>query len=39
MSAFTVQLYRYNPETDNAPYLQDVEVDSSYRNRMVLDVL
>src|SRR5699024_10875376 len=30
---------RYNPETDNVPYDQDVEVDDSFRNRMVLDVL
>ena len=22
-----VSLYRYNPETDNAPYMQDVELD------------
>jgi|GEM_PF-3299231 len=29
MDSIIVQLYRYNPETDNAPYVQDVEVDSS----------
>jgi len=22
-----VSLYRYNPETDNAPYMQDVDVE------------
>ncbi|SFM99212.1 succinate dehydrogenase / fumarate reductase iron-sulfur subunit [Marinobacter pelagius] len=39
MSAFTVRLYRYNPEQDDAPYNQDIEVDGEFRNRMVLDVL
>ena len=39
MATITVRLYRYNPETDTAPHDQDVEVDSSFRNRMVLDVL
>lgn len=39
MSSFTVQLYRYNPETDNSPYMQDAQLDDSFRNKMVLDVL
>lgn len=39
MSDFTVRLYRYNPETDKVPYTQDVSVDDSFRERMVLDVL
>src|SRR5690554_1653415 len=39
MDNITIQLYRYNPETDNTPYIQDMEVDASYRKRMVLDVL
>lgn len=39
MDTITVRLYRYNPETDNAPYTQEVNVDSSFRKRMVLDVL
>jgi len=39
MSTFTVRLYRYNPEQDNAPYSQEIEVGGEFRNRMVLDVL
>ncbi|MCK7546548.1 succinate dehydrogenase iron-sulfur subunit [Marinobacter koreensis] len=39
MSGFTVRLYRYNPEHDETPYSQDIEVDDVFRNRMVLDVL
>ena len=34
-----VSLYRYNPETDEAPYMQDFSVDTSGRDLMVLDVL
>ncbi|TVP60244.1 MAG: succinate dehydrogenase iron-sulfur subunit [Halomonadaceae bacterium] len=35
-----VSVYRYNPETDNAPYMQDVEVDiPAGKDLMVLDVL
>jgi succinate dehydrogenase / fumarate reductase iron-sulfur subunit len=34
-----VSLYRYNPETDDAPYMQDFSVDTSGRDLMVLDVL
>ncbi|MFE8069658.1 succinate dehydrogenase iron-sulfur subunit [Marinobacteraceae bacterium S3BR75-40.1] len=35
-----VSIYRYNPETDNAPYMQDVEVDiPEGKDLMVLDVL
>lgn len=35
-----VSIYRYNPETDNAPYMQDVEVElPKGRDLMVLDVL
>ena len=35
-----VSLYRYNPETDQKPYMQDVEVDlPEGRDLMVLDVL
>jgi succinate dehydrogenase / fumarate reductase iron-sulfur subunit len=35
-----VSLYRYNPETDNAPYMQDVDVDiPEGKDLMVLDVL
>lgn len=39
MANFTVQLYRYNPEEDQVPYTQNVEVDEEFRHRMVLDVL
>lgn len=34
-----VSLYRYNPETDAEPYMQDVEFDTGGRDLMVLDVL
>ena len=34
-----VSLYRYNPETDEAPYMQDFSVDTGGRDFMVLDVL
>jgi succinate dehydrogenase / fumarate reductase iron-sulfur subunit len=34
-----VSLYRYNPETDREPYMQDVEVDTGGKDLMVLDVL
>ncbi len=35
----TVSLYRYNPETDKAPYMQDVQLDTGGKDLMVLDVL
>ena len=34
-----VSLYRYNPETDEAPYMQDFSGDTGGRDLMVLDVL
>ena len=34
-----VSVYRYNPETDDAPYMKDYEVDTGGRDLMVLDVL
>jgi len=34
-----VSLYRYNPETDDAPHMQDFSVDTEGRDLMVLDVL
>ena len=34
-----VSLYRYNPETDDAPFMQDFSVDTDGRDLMVLDVL
>lgn len=34
-----VQIYRYNPETDNAPYMKTYEVDTQGKDLMVLDVL
>ena len=34
-----VSLYRYNPETDNTPYMEDFTVDTGDRDLMVLDVL
>lgn len=35
-----VSIYRYNPETDKAPYMQDIEIElPKDRDLMVLDVL
>lgn len=34
-----VSIYRYNPETDNEPYMQDLEVETGGKDLMVLDVL
>lgn len=34
-----VEIYRYNPETDEAPYMQSYEVDTQGKDLMVLDVL
>ncbi|MGY0646218.1 MAG: succinate dehydrogenase iron-sulfur subunit, partial [Paraglaciecola chathamensis] len=34
-----VEIYRYNPETDQAPYMQTYELDTGGRDYMVLDVL
>jgi succinate dehydrogenase / fumarate reductase iron-sulfur subunit len=34
-----VSIYRYNPETDSEPYMQDIEVDTGGKDLMVLDVL
>jgi succinate dehydrogenase / fumarate reductase iron-sulfur subunit len=39
MSTLQVSLYRYNPETDSAPYMEDLDVDTQGRDVMVLDVL
>jgi len=39
MSKLQVSLYRYNPETDAAPYMQEFQVDTHGRDLMVLDVL
>jgi len=34
-----VSVYRYNPETDAAPYMKDYQVDTGGKDLMVLDVL
>ncbi|MBL4611948.1 MAG: succinate dehydrogenase iron-sulfur subunit, partial [Pseudomonas sp.] len=34
-----VSVYRYNPESDNAPYMEDFEIDTGGKDIMVLDVL
>jgi succinate dehydrogenase / fumarate reductase iron-sulfur subunit len=35
-----VSVYRYNPETDNAPYMQDIDLDlPEGKDLMVLDVM
>jgi succinate dehydrogenase / fumarate reductase iron-sulfur subunit len=35
----TVSLYRYNPETDAEPFMDDVQFDTGGKDLMVLDVL
>ncbi|PMR75505.1 succinate dehydrogenase iron-sulfur subunit [Billgrantia endophytica] len=39
MSMLQVSIYRYNPETDSAPYMQEYRVDTQGRDLMVLNVL
>ncbi|MGO2132901.1 MAG: succinate dehydrogenase iron-sulfur subunit [Halomonas sp.] len=39
MSNLQVSLYRYNPETDSTPHMEEFEVDTQGRDLMVLDVL
>ncbi len=34
-----VSVYRYNPETDREPYMQEYEVDTGGRDMMVLELL
>jgi len=34
-----VSIYRYNPETDREPYMQEYEVDTGGRDMMVLELL
>ena len=34
-----VSIYRYNPDVDSAPYMQDFQVDTEDKDLMVLDVL
>ena len=34
-----VSIYRYNPEVDSAPHMQDFEFDTEGKDLMVLDVL
>ncbi|PLW82176.1 succinate dehydrogenase iron-sulfur subunit [Kineobactrum sediminis] len=34
-----VQIYRYNPEQDSAPYMQFLSLPEEFRSRMVLDAL
>ena len=35
----TVSIYRYNPEIDQEPYMQDFEFDAQGKDLMVLDVI
>lgn len=39
MSMLKVEIYRYNPETDSAPYMKSYDIDTQGRDLMVLDVL
>ncbi|WP_110666138.1 succinate dehydrogenase iron-sulfur subunit [Salinicola halophilus] len=39
MSNLQVSVYRYNPETDSAPYMQEFQIDTQGRDLMVLNVL
>ncbi|MEQ1916130.1 MAG: 2Fe-2S iron-sulfur cluster-binding protein, partial [Gallionella sp.] len=32
-------IYRYNPDTDNAPYMRDYELEISSTNMMLLDAI
>jgi hypothetical protein len=34
-----VSIYRYNPEVDHEPHMQDFEVETGGKDLMVLDVL
>lgn len=34
-----VSIYRYNPETDKEPYMQDYQIDTGGKDLMVLDVM
>ena len=34
-----VSIYRYNPDIDSAPYMQDFQLDTQGKDIMVLDVL
>lgn len=34
-----VSIYRYNPDTDREPYMQEYQIDTQGRDLMVLDVL
>ncbi|MCC5884326.1 MAG: succinate dehydrogenase iron-sulfur subunit [Halomonas sp.] len=34
-----VSIYRYNPETDSAPYMQEYQLDTQGRDLMVLNVM
>ena len=35
----TVSVYRYNPEIDYEPYMQDFSFDDEGKDMMVLDVI
>ena len=39
MSSLQVSVYRYNPETDSAPYMQEFQIDTQGRDLMVLNIL
>ena len=39
MSTLQVSIYRYNPETDSAPYMQEFQLDTQGRDIMVLNAL
>ncbi|OLO04374.1 MULTISPECIES: succinate dehydrogenase iron-sulfur subunit [Salinicola] len=39
MSNLQVSVYRYNPETDSAPYMQEFQIDTQGRDLMVLNIL
>ncbi|MBN9134001.1 MAG: hypothetical protein J0H48_11665 [Nitrosospira multiformis] len=34
-----VSIYRFNPEQDDKPYMQDYEVELESADRMILDVI
>ncbi|MGO1343361.1 succinate dehydrogenase iron-sulfur subunit [Chromohalobacter japonicus] len=39
MSTLQISIYRYNPETDSVPYMQEFQLDTQGRDIMVLNAL
>ncbi|MBC7475709.1 MAG: succinate dehydrogenase iron-sulfur subunit, partial [Candidatus Sericytochromatia bacterium] len=39
MKTYKFKIYRYNPDSDTKPYMQDIELTLDGSDRMLLDVL